>query len=1167
MDVARHVVNTYFKDTLNPLVRHHLDSFSDLLSIKIPRYIQASNPIQLGIEDGRDIFVYIGGKEGKDIRYTPYCDEFGNAILPHQCRLENKTYQLEIRVDVDVEYHFGDDIETRRFENIRLGNIPLMLKSSLCYLRSMTPDELLTAGECQFELGGYFVIGGQERVLLTLEGLSSNMFYAKKRVQLKTTEEVRTRVEKESAPKIEGATQGEQYEYTCGISSTSEDGTKGPYKHFLVIPPKSAEITDPKIIAKTQDFSQFTTNRLATIQLPNFDKPVPVISVFYALGFTNDQDIYDVVLAGVPLEERSPYDTLFAELILSHEKYLEQLKQKEEYREEDGNMISLKLQTKTSSKAQVYNNLVVHLFPHCEHEESIPSLFRRKGYLLGTMLRMAMEVAIGIKPDSDRDHFRYKRLDASGDLCFQQFRKTYKEVSKEFKRLLDSRIEFQRQTYAGRKLVNLIEPENLYAFWKQYMFMEEFEKSFKGMWMGKINGLSQVLLRSSYLGSIYHLRKCSLSIDKNTKQVLPRRIHGSSWGLMCPIDDSNNVGLDKALTTFCTISTQSSSSAIKELVYSQSRFVKLSNIHPTTWNPSWTKVYLNSDLLGITEDTETFHSALLTERRSGKLDKFVSLTWNRTDNEYIICSDAGRPMRTIYREGTKPENLKSSKNWSQMLSYMDYIDAQEAESLRISMESFHPTKPSEIHGITILSANAGVNPNSDHNQAPRNIFGCQQTRHACSWYNTAFHKRFDILGAHLHYPQRPLSQTWTYPHILGGNGCMPYGENCIVAIGIFTGYNQDDSILLNDSALKRGLFSTTYYHSYDIQEEAINSAYSAGKETVLSSTLFANIAENPKYRETVSRKEGKEYGMLDGDGVIRVNSKVTPDTILVGIVTPIMVGGQVTGYRDISETPKRGQHGIVDAVYKYKTEQGLQAVKIRIAEYRSPVLGDKFAARHGQKGTCGFRVPEEDMPYTSTGIRPDLIVNPHAFPSRMTIGQFVESMSTKAGITLGGLIDSTPFTTERRILDMKDILVQLGYHPYGHEVFYNGMNGEMIQTELFMGPTYYMRLKQMVEDKINYRTTGPRTLLTHQPLEGRANDGGLRIGEMERDSLLSHGLAGFITESFTKRSDEHEYLFQPETGLLDANPEYPTVKVGIPYSTGLFVHEVESMHIQMKLTS
>ena len=212
-------------------------------------------------------------------------------------------------------------------------------------------------------------------------------------------------------------------------------------------------------------------------------------------------------------------------------------------------------------------------------------------------------------------------------------------------------------------------------------------------------------------------------------------------------------------------------------------------------------------------------------------------------------------------------------------------------------------------------------------------------------------------------------------------------------------------------------------------------------------------------------------------------------------------------------------------------------------------------------------IPEEDMPYNKDGIRPDLVVNPHAFPSRMTIGMFIESIASKIGVHLGTTVDTTAFTTNNRVSDMKDILVQLGYHPYGHEVLYNGFNGEMIQSEIFMGPVYYLRSKLMTADKINYRSTGPKNNMTKQPLEGRASGGGLRIGEMERDGLLSHGVSAFIHESTTKRSDGRSFLFQPENGLLETSETQRIESIDMPHSMGLFVKELESMHIQIKLSS
>jgi DNA-directed RNA polymerase II subunit RPB2 len=773
---------------------------------------------------------------------------------------------------------------------------------------------------------------------------------------------------------------------------------------------------------------------------------------------------------------------------------------------------------------------------------------------------MLMDVELGISENTDRDHFRFKRLDAGGDLCFQEFRRIYKEVSKNMKLRLDERVEFEKNMYKGKELSNLVNEDNLKIYWRQYDFLNTFVKSFKGLWGGN-DGVAQVLSRFSYLGTLAHLRRVNLMIDKGSKQLPARRIHCSSWGLMCPTDnpDGHNIGLIKSMTIFSSISTQIPHLILKKYIEEEPKFIPLISIHPSNWNPIWTRIYLNSDLVGvISSGMELFHQKLLEERRSQKIDMLVSLCWNRTQNEYIISTDAGRISRVVYREGTKIDTVRGIKSWNSLVSKcMDYIDAQESECLKISMEPFNLEHPSEIHGTLIFSPSASVNPASDHNQAPRNMFSCQQVKQACSWFNTAFNKRFDTIATHLHCPQSPITQTWTLPHIIGG---MPYGENTIVALAIYTGYNQEDSILINQGSLDRGMFKTSYYHSYDISEEMID-------PTTQTHSIFANIISNSKYRETVVRDETRDYSLLDADGIIKIGSLVTAKTVLVGIVTPYTnEDGQIIKFIDSSEMPKRDQLGTVDSVYRYMKDN-VQCVKIRVCESRSPTVGDKFSARHGQKGTCGIIIPEIDMPFNQDGLRPDLVVNPHAFPSRMTIGMFVESMASKIGIDLGTFVDTTAFTSKNKVSDMKEILVQLGYHPYGHEVLYNGFNGEMIQSEIFMGPVYYLRSKLMTADKINYRSTGPKNNMTKQPLEGRSSNGGLRIGEMERDGLISHGLSSFIQESVTKRSDGRTFTLQPNTGLLESSETQQTLEIDIPHSMGLFVKELESMHISVKLTT
>jgi len=1155
MDIARHVIETFLKDNPNLLVRHQIDSYNNFLN-KIKIFIKSSNPFKLSLDDGRQIRIWIGGLDSSKLHFSSPEDEV--SVLPHSCRLENKTYAFDFKADIDVQYVFSDDTELKQFKNVMIGQIPLLLKSSLCYLRGMTSEELYDVGECRFELGGYFIITGQERVLLTQESLASNIFYAQKRIEPPSSTQLRTASEKEVKSILQENEKENKFQYVCGIFSESEDGTLST-KHLLIIPPENKLQDDRQKIAKETDYSKFSTSRLATFALRGFSNPVPLISLFYALGCTTDKDIYDITLIGVQDSQKTMYDPILTELFLSHDRFLDIELAKLEDQTEDINLVILRRETRTRSSGAVFMNLFSKLFPHCESQkESLPSFFKRKAYLLGRMLKMSLDVILG-KENSDRDHFQFKRLSASGELCFKEFVRIYREIGNFMTKELDKRIEFEKQVYKGKNLSKLIQEENLIRYWKPYIFLQEYEKAFKGMWDGK-SGVAQVLSRISYLGSVSHLRRISLDIDKDVKILSTRKLHTSSWGFCCPIDnpDGKSIGIIKSLALFAKISVQQSISNMKEIIFQQN-VIPINSLNPSMWDTKWTKIFLNSDLIGVCNDTEIFHQNLLELRRT-QFDKSVSLAWNRMENEYMIQCDAGRPLRYLYQENVKPESIRSAKTWINLTKYMDLVDPSETETLRISMEPFS-RYPSEIHASTLFSPSASINPFVDHNQAPRNMFAAQQIKQACSWFNTSFDKRFDVIATHAHYVQRPLTQTWTTHKILA-NGCLSYGENAVVALCIYGGYNQEDSIILNKSAVQRGLFDLTSYHSYDFSETIVD-------YVTQNHTLITNLILDPRFRETVPRKNGKdgelEYGFLDSDGIIKLGSKVYSDTILIGMVTPkVNQHGLIESYKDISILPKKGHVGIIDAVYRYTTQEGLLGVKIRISEGRQPIVGDKFGSRHGQKGTCGILMNEEDMPMTSEGLRPDLIINPHALPSRMTIGQFLETMCGKIACHLGCFMDGTPFTTQNRVHDTKDILLQLGYHPHANELLYNGQTGELMQSEIFMGPTFYERFKHMVEDKINYRSTGPRTLMTHQPLEGRAQDGGLRIGEMERDSLISHGISNFLQESMMKRSDAREFLYDKDSGKLNLGEFLD--KKEMPHCAGLFIHEMESMHLSVKLS-
>jgi hypothetical protein len=454
-------------------------------------------------------------------------------------------------------------------------------------------------------------------------------------------------------------------------------------------------------------------------------------------------------------------------------------------------------------------------------------------------------------------------------------------------------------------------------------------------------------------------------------------------------------------------------------------------------------------------------------------------------------------------------------------------------------------------------------------------------------YHTNYQVRMDKTAVVLNNGQIPLIKSKYLKYI--NNEENPYGENAIVAIMCYTGYNVEDAVLINEGALKRGLFRTTYYSTYESHEEKSKTGNSTVDKT------FTNIQSESN---VVGTKSGYDYSKLDRFGLVRENTEINDKTVLIGLTASSSETKDVK--IDMSKTTKKGQLGIVDKTFITEGEEGFRIAKIRIREERIPNLGDKMASRAGQKGTVGLIIPEEDMPFTKDGVRPDIIINPHAIPTRMTIGQLVEGITGKACAMYGGSGDCTAFNNKgSKIKVFGEMLTGVGYHSSGNEILYNGMNGEQISAEIFMGPTYYMRLKHMVKDKINYRSLGPRTALTKQPVAGRANDGGLRIGEMERDAVIGHGAAEFLRESMMERSDKYFIavcnntgmmaIYNPSknlfmspmadgpikyTGSLDGKEMHieNVTKYGrsfsviaVPYTFKLLLQELQTINIQMRL--
>jgi DNA-directed RNA polymerase II subunit RPB2 len=581
MDVPRHVLKTLFADTAFPLIQHHVDSFNDLLDVSIPTFIRVTNesePFELELAGTdatrRKVRVYIGTKDASKLRYAAPTEDDGMAIVPHACRLDNRTYALSVIADIEFEYIFPDGSkESKIFPDITVAEIPLMLRSRKCYLSALPNYDI---GECKYELGGYFVIGGAEKVLLTQELLGNNMFAAGTRKR-KGAKMAKGNLVEADVPitfaDVVGNDQDAKYEegtetYVT-IKTASEDGARGPFSHFLIIPA-------PTFSEDAADGNFGRNNRLATINIRGFQEPVPLFSIFRALGCTSDRDVYDTVLAGVPDKDRTAYDDILYQLLLSHDKFLETTAQTD--------LSVLASFTRNKSRFEIAEAIHEKLFSHVEDtSDDVGSMLRRKAYLLGTMLKMALDIEIGRRESTDRDNLQNKRFKTSGVLMFEEFRRLFRENGKEMLLRMDRRHTYEKNLFRDKNLVNLVDENNIGYIWRKYFILNGFERSFKGMWGDRL-GIAQELMRVSYLSVIHHLRKTDLQIDKSTSTAPPRRLYASQFGVMCPVDspDGSDIGYKKSLSILARVTTAFPSAKVKKVILDTGLVREVRDVHPRT---------------------------------------------------------------------------------------------------------------------------------------------------------------------------------------------------------------------------------------------------------------------------------------------------------------------------------------------------------------------------------------------------------------------------------------------------------------------------------------------------------------------------------------------------------------------------------------------------------
>ena len=1198
-DISWKVINTYFNENPENLVSHHLNSYNDFFSTGINRIFKENNPVRF-IERPKEgepnakqnqCLLYLGGKDGTKIYFGKpmiYDDNHIHYMYPNDARLRNMWYGVTIHYDVDVDIiYYVDDKEikeTHLIQKVYLGRFPIMVQSNLCILKSLTSEVRFNMGECRNDYGGYFIIAGKEKCIVSQEKFANNMLYIRK-----------------NSP-------NDIYSHSAEVRSVSEDASK---------PTRTSSV---KMIAPTSVLE----NGQIVVAVPNVRKPVPLFILMRALGVISDKDIIRTCLLN--LDENKGYVNLFINSIHDcHKIYNKSMA-----------LNYIASFTKRKTVIGVLEILSDYFLPHIGVMN-----FLEKAYYVGYMVYKMLKVYNGVELPTDRDNFRFKRIELSGSLIYDLFREYYLIQKQKITLTIDAEHYYSTGRYQNMDFPNLIKLNQALIF-KERIVESGFLKAFKGNWGGsehtKRVGVVQDLNRLSWNTFMSHLRKINLPLDPTSKVVGPRLLNSSQWGFIDPLDtpDGANIGLHKHLAITAAVSTNLSSSRLIEWFRTNLPIKLLMECSPE-YLYSCSKFFVNGIWIGVMDNSIEIVENLKLLRRNGLIPFFTSISFNVEQNEIHIFSDEGRLMRPIYyidKEGPsfQREGLsKALKSWTTIVSghgkkedvsfsikdnglhnasdlfnvwddehlhkhksIIDYVDSSEEEtSLIATTEEIAKTGANgglkythiEIHPSLILGVMGNQIVYPEHNPIARNAFSCGQSKQAVSLYHSNYQMRIDKMGVVLNYGQVPLIKSRYMEYI--NREQQPYGINTIVAIMSYTGYNVEDAILINQGSVNRGLFRTTYLSMYETHEE------SAGKGNSQINSFFANIQKH----SVSGIKPGVDYSFLDDNGMIQENTALNDKIALIGKLISDPENKDV--YIDDSVTPKKGQLGFVDKAFITEGETGTKIAKIRVREERIPAIGDKMASRVGQKGTIGLIIPEEDMPFTADGIRPDLIINPHALPSRMTIGQLIESLFGKACCMYGTYGDCTAFSIKGSNAETYGkMLTNVGFHSSGNQLLYNGMSGEQLASDIFIGPTYYMRLKHMVKDKINYRALGPRTSLTRQPVQGRANDGGLRIGEMERDGVLGHGASYFLNESFLVRGDEYFMavcnktgnvaIYNPSKNLffspaIDGPIKFNTTVDGkqnvenlsrfgrsfsivrVPYAMKLLMQELMVLNIQMKI--